>query len=77
MVEVNHQGLMSKQERVIETLQLFPLNSFEESEKEKMRLHANDRHHHHHHATPTTFSSYSCGTEIDHHPPLDLRLSFL
>ncbi|KAJ9160271.1 hypothetical protein P3X46_025685 [Hevea brasiliensis] len=57
------------QERVIETLQLFPLNSFNEGESEKLRFQANEC------KEPTSFS-YTFGTEIDH-PPLDLRLSFL
>ncbi|KAJ0045707.1 hypothetical protein Pint_06448 [Pistacia integerrima] len=61
-LEVNHVS-SDEPERVIETLQLFPLNSFEEQEPaEKLRMHANDCR-----ETATTFS----------HPPLDLRLSFL
>ncbi|KAL0003292.1 hypothetical protein SO802_017073 [Lithocarpus litseifolius] len=59
---------VSEPERVIETLQLFPLNSFDESEK--LRLHANE------YFMDTTAYSYNFGTEMDH-PPLDLRLSFL
>ncbi|TXG49912.1 hypothetical protein EZV62_025787 [Acer yangbiense] len=46
-------------EKVMETLQLFPLNSFEEySEPEKLMIRSMHANH-------------------DHHPPLDLRLSFL
>jgi hypothetical protein len=52
-------------ERVIETLQLFPLNPFEESEKLR---HGNE--------CRDTAYSYNMGTEMAH-PPLDLRLSFL
>ncbi|OMO76191.1 hypothetical protein COLO4_25651 [Corchorus olitorius] len=58
---INHQP----HERVIETLQLFPLNSFDENDhhnqqQEKLRFHAGD-----------------CREAIMDHPPLDLRLSFL
>ncbi|XP_052208901.1 WUSCHEL-related homeobox 7-like [Diospyros lotus] len=49
--------------RVIETLQLFPLSSFGESDSDKLRrLYSGD------------FKELS---ETDHHPPLDLRLSFM
>ncbi|KAG6670225.1 WUSCHEL-related homeobox 5-like [Carya illinoinensis] len=58
----------SEPERVIETLQLFPLNSFD-PESEKLRLHANDY-------KEITGFSYKIGTEMEH-SPLDLRLSFL
>ncbi|EEF35494.1 WUSCHEL-related homeobox 7 [Ricinus communis] len=61
---------VTEQERVIETLQLFPLNSFNEGETDKCRYQGNEC------KEPTSFS-YSFGTEMDHHPPLDLRLSFL
>lgn len=57
-------------ERVIETLQLFPLNSYDEQEPEKLRIHGNECR------EQTTTFSYTIGTEMDH-PPLDLRLSFL
>ncbi|XP_044512430.1 WUSCHEL-related homeobox 7-like [Mangifera indica] len=67
-LEVNHVSA-DEPERVIETLQLFPLNSFEEEEPQKLRLHANECR-----ESKTTIS-YKIGTEID--PPLDLRLSFL
>lgn len=59
----------SEPERVIETLQLFPLNSFHESETEKMRLLTSE-------CKETTAFTYTIETEMDH-PPLDLRLSFL
>ena len=72
--------------RVIETLQLFPLNSYVESESEKLRVHANDdengdqQHHHHHqcmdHDDDTMFSYTLMGEQMEY-PPLDLRLSFL
>ncbi|KAH9766988.1 hypothetical protein WN944_017973 [Citrus x changshan-huyou] len=57
-------------ERVIETLQLFPLNSFDDQESEKLRMHGDEFK-----EEGTTFS-YTIGTEMDH-PPLDLRLNFL
>uniref|UniRef100_A0A5B7AF20 Putative WUSCHEL-related homeobox 7-like n=1 Tax=Davidia involucrata TaxID=16924 RepID=A0A5B7AF20_DAVIN len=60
---------VSEPEKVMETLQLFPLNSFTESESEKLRLFANE-------CKETATFAYTFGTEIDH-PPLDLRLSFL
>ncbi|RVW41354.1 WUSCHEL-related homeobox 5 [Vitis vinifera] len=59
----------SEPERVIETLQLFPLNSFHESETEKMRLLTSE-------CKETASFTYMIETEMDH-PPLDLRLSFL
>ncbi|GMY08103.1 WUSCHEL-related homeobox 5-like [Fagus crenata] len=61
-VDINQ---VSEPERVIETLQLFPLNPFEESEKLR---HGNE--------CRDTAYSYNMGTEMAH-PPLDLRLSFL
>ncbi|GLT89148.1 hypothetical protein SLE2022_071460 [Rubroshorea leprosula] len=68
--EVN-QVTHDQPERVIETLQLFPLNSLDETEQEKLRsLHANE-----YRETVGTFP-YTMGSEIDH-PPLDLRLSFI
>lgn len=57
-------------ERVIETLQLFPLNSFDDRESEKLRMHGDEFK-----EEGTTFSN-TIGTEMDH-PPLDLRLSFM
>ncbi|KAK2637287.1 hypothetical protein Ddye_032079 [Dipteronia dyeriana] len=62
-VEVNHHHQQVydhyQPERVMKTLQLFPLNSFEEySELEKPMIRSMHANH-------------------DHHPPLDLRLSFL
>ncbi|KAH7548207.1 hypothetical protein ACOSP7_032419 [Xanthoceras sorbifolium] len=69
----HHQVSDHQPERVMETLQLFPLNSFEESEPEKLRssMHANDHDHH-----QTTSFSYTIETDMDY-SPLDLRLSFL
>ncbi|XP_057475846.1 WUSCHEL-related homeobox 7-like [Actinidia eriantha] len=57
-VDVNQ---VSEPERVIETLQLFPLNSFNASESAKRRL----------------FTNECKETDQMDHPPLDLRLSFL
>ncbi|KAE8695586.1 WUSCHEL-related homeobox 5 [Hibiscus syriacus] len=56
-------------QRVIETLQLFPLNSFDENEQEKLRFHANERR--------ETSSFYTINNPEMDHPPLDLRLSSL
>ncbi|XP_059625331.1 WUSCHEL-related homeobox 5-like [Cornus florida] len=67
LTEINQ---VSDTERVTETLQLFPLNSFHESEAEKIRFFGYEC------KENTTSFSYSIGTEMDH-PPLDLRLSFL
>ncbi|KAG4975215.1 hypothetical protein JHK87_032036 [Glycine soja] len=61
---------VSEPERVIETLQLFPLNSFGESESKNMRVHASDQ------CRDSTMFSYTVGEQMDH-PPLDLRLSFM
>lgn len=61
---------VSQPDRVIETLQLFPLNSFGESESEKLRVHANDQ------CRDDTMFSYAMGEQMEH-PPLDLRLSFV
>ncbi|XP_020202518.1 WUSCHEL-related homeobox 5 isoform X2 [Cajanus cajan] len=58
---------VSEPERVIETLQLFPLNSFGESESKNMRVHASE-------CRDNTMFSYTVGEQMDH-PPLDLRLS--
>ncbi|KAK9283299.1 hypothetical protein L1049_011536 [Liquidambar formosana] len=56
-------------ERVIETLQLFPLDSFEKSESEKLRFFENE-------CKETMKFSYTFETDMGH-PPLDLRLSFM
>ncbi|KAI4299441.1 hypothetical protein L6164_032902 [Bauhinia variegata] len=65
--EVNQ---VSEPERVMETLQLFPLNSFgEAAETEKLRVHGNDQ------CRGNTMFSYTMGEQMEH-PPLDLRLSF-
>ncbi|XP_043702545.1 WUSCHEL-related homeobox 5-like [Telopea speciosissima] len=56
-------------ERVVETLQLFPLNSYEELDSQKLRLLRSERN------EMKTFSC-SMGKEIDH-SQLDLRLSFV
>ncbi|XP_042486392.1 WUSCHEL-related homeobox 5 [Macadamia integrifolia] len=60
---------ISETERVVETLQLFPLNSYEDSDSQKIRLLRNDRN-------EMKMFSCSMGKEIDH-PQLDLRLSFV
>ncbi|RDX65681.1 WUSCHEL-related homeobox 5, partial [Mucuna pruriens] len=61
---------VSEPDRVIETLQLFPLNSFGESEPQKLMLHANECR------DNSTMFSYTMGEQREH-PPLDLSLSFL
>ncbi|KAL6980665.1 WUSCHEL-related homeobox [Sarracenia purpurea var. burkii] len=66
-----HENQVSEPERVIETLQLFPLNSLNESESEKFRVFANE------YKEATSFLSYAVGDDQMGHPPLDLRLSFL
>ncbi|GAB4831920.1 WUSCHEL- homeobox [Ancistrocladus abbreviatus] len=67
--EINQ--VRNEPEKVIETLQLFPLSSYDEPEEsEKMRMLENYECN----KEKTTFS-YTIGREIDH-PPLDLRLSF-
>ncbi|KAL1825188.1 hypothetical protein ACET3Z_011966 [Daucus carota] len=69
------QVVSEEPERVIETLQLFPLNSFDESESEKLRLYASECNK----ENGSTFI-YSFGRDqVDnpYHPPLDLRLSFV
>ncbi|TKY56840.1 WUSCHEL-related homeobox 5 [Spatholobus suberectus] len=62
---------VSEPDRLTETLQLFPLNSFGESEPEKLRLHANECR-----DNNNTMFSYTMGEQMEH-PPLDLRLSFI
>ncbi|KAF2545160.1 hypothetical protein F2Q70_00023629 [Brassica cretica] len=68
-----------EEERVIETLQLFPVNSFQESKVDKMRSRVNNQYREYIRETnTTTFLSYSsCGAEMEHPSPLELRLSFL
>ncbi|XP_068329818.1 WUSCHEL-related homeobox 7-like [Pyrus communis] len=60
---------VSEPARVIETLQLFPINSLNESDGEKLRFHANE------YCKETSAFTYTVGAEMDL-PPLDLRLSF-
>ncbi|GLT75902.1 hypothetical protein SLA2020_475950 [Shorea laevis] len=71
-IEVNNE-ISDKPEWVIETLQLFPVNSYDETEQERLKshLHANE-----YRETAATSPNYSIGSEMDH-PPLDLRLSFM
>ncbi|KAM7499347.1 hypothetical protein LguiA_023761 [Lonicera macranthoides] len=57
-------------EREIKTLELFPLNSFKESQSENLRFMANER------KGNMSFTYNAEGVNMDH-PPLDLRLSFL
>ncbi|KAL2939811.1 WUSCHEL-related homeobox 5 [Bienertia sinuspersici] len=58
-------------ERAIETLQLFPLNSYHEKETDnKLMMLSNEWK-----ENNATFAAYTLGREIDH-APLDLRLSF-
>ncbi|XP_074289861.1 WUSCHEL-related homeobox 5-like [Silene latifolia] len=59
-----------EQERAIETLQLFPMNSYNVPESEKIRMISNECKENNY----ATFG-YAFGREFDH-PPLDLRLSF-
>lgn len=63
--------MYSEPNRVIETLELFPLNSFGESESEKLSMHVNE-------CRENTMFAYTCnmGEQMEH-PPLDLRLSFV
>ncbi|CAI0411022.1 unnamed protein product [Linum tenue] len=67
----NEEPPAAKAERVIETLQLFPLNSFND---------AADHHQYYYGRKEAAAAArgFSCGfsSEMDH-PPLDLRLSFL
>nr|ASV45875.1 WUSCHEL-related homeobox 5 [Broussonetia papyrifera] len=60
---------VSEPERVIETLQLFPLNSFGEPDSEKLRFHDQCRE--------TAAFPYTIESAIEHPPVLDLRLSFV
>ncbi|MED6108259.1 wuschel- homeobox [Stylosanthes scabra] len=62
--------------RVIETLELFPMNSFGESESEKLRVHENDENGGDHDDDDTMFACTLMGEQMEY-PPLDLRLSFL
>ncbi|XVF83905.1 hypothetical protein PTKIN_Ptkin16aG0531600 [Pterospermum kingtungense] len=72
--ELNHHHEVKEyqsDERVIETLQLFPLNSFDEIDQpEKLRFHASE-------CRETSKFPYTINTQEMDHPPLDLRLSFL
>lgn len=73
--EINHHEVKEYQsdQRVIETLQLFPLNSFDETDhqQEKLRFHASECR------ETSTFPYTMISTPEMDHPPLDLRLSFL
>ncbi|EOA32855.1 hypothetical protein CARUB_v10016169mg [Capsella rubella] len=82
--EINEEECQ-EEEKVIETLQLFPVNPFEDSNSkvEKMRARGNNNNNQYREyireTSTTSFSPYysSCGAEMEHPPPLDLRLSFL
>ncbi|GAA0170717.1 hypothetical protein Leryth_021082 [Lithospermum erythrorhizon] len=67
--EINQE--MMETERVTETLQLFPLNPYWETEHEKLRYYANEYNKENHASFPCNFEA-----EMDH-TTLDLRLSFL
>ncbi|XP_076944470.1 WUSCHEL-related homeobox 5-like [Bidens hawaiensis] len=75
LVEVSESG------RVMETLQLFPVNTLAFSDQsEKAKVFTND-HECKENASPYT-TGYTCGTEMENHyhhrrPSLDLRLSFM
>ncbi|KAK2442053.1 WUSCHEL-related homeobox [Trifolium repens] len=60
--------MVSEPKRVIETLELFPLNSFGESESKNLRVYANE--------CRDNMFSYTMREQMDH-PPLDLCLSFM
>ncbi|KAK9742405.1 hypothetical protein RND81_03G170200 [Saponaria officinalis] len=69
--EINQ--VTSEPERAIETLQLFPLNSYNELESEKLRMFSSECKENNSYAA----FAYSFGTDFEFdHPPLDLRLSF-
>ncbi|XP_076924613.1 WUSCHEL-related homeobox 5-like [Bidens hawaiensis] len=76
LVEVTESG------RVMETLQLFPVNTLAFSDQsEKAKVYTNDNHECKENASPYT-TGYTCGTEMENHynhrhPSLDLRLSFM
>ncbi|XP_010486592.1 PREDICTED: WUSCHEL-related homeobox 5-like [Camelina sativa] len=78
--EINEEECQ-EEEKVIETLQLFPVNPFEDSNSkvEKIRARGNQYREYIRETNTASFSPYSsCGAEMEHHPPpLDLRLSFL
>ncbi|GFP82195.1 wuschel-related homeobox 5 [Phtheirospermum japonicum] len=57
-------------ERVIETLQLFPLNSLNEAHSEKLRLFTDN-------CKENASFPYNFGAHEMDHPTLDLRLSFV
>lgn len=59
---------VSEPKRMIETLELFPLNSFGESESKNLRVYANE--------CRDNMFSYTMREQMDH-PPLDLCLSFM
>ncbi|KAL8247832.1 hypothetical protein R6Q59_009048 [Mikania micrantha] len=80
-LEKQHLVEVSESGRVIETLQLFPVNSLTFSDQsEKSKAYTNDECKEK--ASPYT-TMYTCGTEMENqyhhhrHPSLDLRLSFM
>ncbi|XP_021768966.1 WUSCHEL-related homeobox 5-like [Chenopodium quinoa] len=68
--EINQ--IVCEPERAIETLQLFPLNSYHEQESDKLRMFSNECCKENY----ATFAAYTFGRDHFDHPPLDLRLSF-
>ncbi|KAK6156148.1 hypothetical protein DH2020_010396 [Rehmannia glutinosa] len=62
-------------QRVIETLQLFPLNSLNDADSEKLRLFSSD--HNNCKENNASFTYNIIGTTEMDHPTLDLRLSFV
>ncbi|KAI3721098.1 hypothetical protein L2E82_32102 [Cichorium intybus] len=79
-VAKQHFAEVTDTERVIETLQLFPVNSLAFSDQsEKARAITNDECKEN---TSPYATMYTCGTEMENHyphrhPSLDLRLSFM
>lgn len=63
---------VSEHRRVIETLELFPLNSFGESGSKNLSNYTNDRRDNNN----NNMFSYTMREQMDH-PPLDLCLSFM
>ncbi|XP_058781870.1 WUSCHEL-related homeobox 7-like [Vicia villosa] len=64
---------VSEPKRVIETLELFPLNSFGESGSKNLRNYTNECRDNNHN---NNMCSYTMREQMDH-PPLDLCLSFM
>lgn len=69
--EINE--VIQSEERVIETLQLFPLNSFSETNSEKLRY----LEYKENASSFSTYNNFGAYDDQMDHPTLDLRLSFL